>query len=189
MTTPPRPNNRDFLACCRQKQREVLGRLLRLLLIACIGGITLLSFGCASPGGRGKVDDTGRSLDFAIDGEGYFVFESGHGGYLFSRQGAIFLSADAYLVNADGYRLAPAMALAADAHIVNVEPDGRVSYKREGDAGPAVVGYIKLARFDNPAALSAEGKYVAPTAASGEPTTHRPGTGGVGLLKSGFLEN
>jgi flagellar basal body rod protein FlgG len=138
--------------------------------------------------GRGKVEDTGRGLDFTIDGDGYFVVESGHGGYLFTRDGSIFLSADAYLVNGDGYRMAPAMQLAADAHIVKIEPDGRVSYKRKGDVAPAIVGYLKLARFANPSKLQRDGKYFLPTAGSGDPTTHRPGTGGMGLLKSGMLE-
>jgi flagellar basal-body rod protein FlgG len=156
-----------------------------LLITACVA---LLGSGCASASSPGKVQDTGRGLDFVIDGAGHFVVESGEGGYLFTRDGAIFLSADAYLVNRDGYRIAPAMQLASDTHVVNIEPDGRVSYKRDGDVGAAAVGYLKLARFPNPTRVKSDGIYVLPTPESGEPTTHRPGTGGVGKLRSGALE-
>ncbi|HEX8339966.1 MAG TPA: hypothetical protein VF624_03565 [Tepidisphaeraceae bacterium] len=160
----------------------------RITATVCLCLLPFILAGCAAGTGPGKARDTGRGLDFAIEGPGYFVVESGQGGYLFSRDGAIFISADAYLVNRDGYRMAPVMKLAADAHVVKIEPDGRVSYKRDGDAGAAVVGYLKLARFPDPSKLRREGAYLLPTKESGEPTTHRPGTGGVGPLRSGALE-
>jgi flagellar basal-body rod protein FlgG len=152
--------------------------------------VMLLCFvtGCAASGGKGNVTETGRDLDIAIDGDGYFVVETGHGGYLFTRDGAMFVSADAYLVNKDGYRFAPPMHLATDAHLVKIEPDGRVSFKREGDISAAVAGYLKLARFPNASKLMRDGVYFVPTEQSGDPITARPGSNGVGKLRLGALE-
>ncbi|WAA13598.1 flagellar hook protein FlgE [Fervidibacillus halotolerans] len=51
-----------------------------------------------------SMQSTGRSLDLAINGDGYFVFKDGDQ-YLFSRAGNLYLDEFGTMVNADGYKV------------------------------------------------------------------------------------
>jgi len=53
---------------------------------------------------QGNLQTTGRSLDLAISGDGYFVVQDGFNQY-FTRAGNFYLDRDGSLVNADGLRL------------------------------------------------------------------------------------
>jgi flagellar basal-body rod protein FlgG len=58
-----------------------------------------------------------------------------------------------------------------------------------GDSDPQEIGKIELARFVNPAGLSAIGRNLyAATAASGQPVIGTPGLEGFGTISQGFLE-
>jgi len=50
---------------------------------------------------QGALDRTGRDLDFALDGEGFFCVEQPGGGYAYTRAGQFGLS-DGYLVTSEG---------------------------------------------------------------------------------------
>lgn len=52
---------------------------------------------------QGPVETTGNNSDLAIDGEGFFILRSPQVSQVFSRDGAFSLSADNFLVNADGH--------------------------------------------------------------------------------------
>lgn len=54
--------------------------------------------------GSGNLDTTGRGLDLAISGEGFFKFEQA-GQVIYSRNGQLTLTPDGYLENAQGGRL------------------------------------------------------------------------------------
>jgi len=51
-----------------------------------------------------SMQSTGRSLDLAINGDGYFVFKEGDK-YLYSRAGNFYLDEYGTLVNSDGYKV------------------------------------------------------------------------------------
>ncbi len=53
----------------------------------------------------GVIEETGRSLDFAIDGEGFFTLEDGEGNEKYSRDGRFQIDNEGYLVNSQGYRV------------------------------------------------------------------------------------
>lgn len=53
----------------------------------------------------GVIEDTGRSLDFAIDGEGFFTLEDAEGNEKYSRDGRFQIDSEGYIVNSQGYRL------------------------------------------------------------------------------------
>jgi flagellar basal-body rod protein FlgG len=148
--------------------------------------LLLLLPGCIT--NRGSVSATDRPLDLAIDGDGFFVVQTQQGGYLFTRKGDLFISVDNRLVNGDGYALAPIIKLPADLSGVDIAANGQVSARRVGEDAAQSLGYIKLAKFPSPQRLTREDNYLAPSEASGEPTTHRPGTGGVGLIRTKTLE-
>lgn len=51
---------------------------------------------------EGSTQSTSYPLDFAVSGEGFFVVDDGSGSYGYTRNGALTLDADGYLVTATG---------------------------------------------------------------------------------------
>lgn len=68
---------------------------------------------------EGSTQSTSNPLDFAISGEGFFVVDDGSGSYVYTRNGALQLDSDGYLVTANGDYV---MALTQDAD-TNGVPD------------------------------------------------------------------
>ncbi|MGC4032762.1 MAG: hypothetical protein QM754_13725 [Tepidisphaeraceae bacterium] len=156
----------------------------RLLILA------LLAAGCASTGSTATPaarKTTGGALDLAINGDGYFIVETTAGGFLFTRDGQLMVSASAELANVDGYRLYPPIAIPPGGGTISVTADGVV--RRVIPDGPTeIVGQIILSRFKENARLEHDGPYFMPTDASGDPITGKPGTKGLGTLLIGQLE-
>jgi flagellar basal-body rod protein FlgF len=75
----------------------------------------------------GKVTETARPLDLAINGDGYFQLRAGDG-LVYSRQGAFSLAADGRVVTPQGYALQQAGGgdLILDAADVQIASDGTV---------------------------------------------------------------
>ncbi len=144
---------------------------------------------------EGSQQATGRPLDVAIKGEGFFrvsVEDSlGAGGNAYTRAGNFSLNADGELVlaNDQGRRLQPTISIPSDAKGVTIGSDGRVTYTTAGDTTPQEAGQLEITTFLNPAGLRQVGEnlYVE-TAASGAPDSGIPGTDGRGSLQSNFLE-
>ncbi len=138
---------------------------------------------------EGSLSSTGNPLDLAISGDGFFQIQYPDGSTVYSRDGGFKLSAEGQVVNADGFFLQPEISIPTDATSVSVGTDGTIQVLLYGDDTPVDVGQIELARFVNPAGLSAIGRnlYVA-TGASGDPITDIPTQGGMGQLDQGYLE-
>ena len=136
---------------------------------------------------QGELQNTGNSLDCAIQGDGFFIVTTPGGETRYTRDGAFFRSADGTLVTASGYQLSPSVSIPADVVEVNIAHDGTVNGRSSN--GVTVVGRIQIARFSNPSGLSSEGgNLLAETPASGSPTMGNPGENGLGTIQSGFLE-
>jgi flagellar basal-body rod protein FlgG len=54
---------------------------------------------------QGGMDKTGNSLDVALEGTGFFVFETPDGEQVLSRAGRLMADNAGYIVNAEGHRL------------------------------------------------------------------------------------
>ncbi|MEW5923045.1 MAG: flagellar hook-basal body protein [Candidatus Zixiibacteriota bacterium] len=54
---------------------------------------------------QGSLDRTGSPLDLALEGNGFFVFQTAEGDNLLSRAGNLTVSTDGFLVSPDGSRL------------------------------------------------------------------------------------
>jgi len=131
--------------------------------------------------------DTGRTLDLAVEGEGFFCVELPGGGYAFTRSGNFHLDASGRLINENGYALSPSFTLPPEDYSILVCPDGTIKAKSENSSEAA--GQINLYRFVNPAGLEAKGDNLyLPTLASGQPEEGRPGEAGMGSLRQGCLE-
>jgi len=136
----------------------------------------------------GEFQNTGRNLDIAIRGEGFFQVTLPNGDLRYTRDGALQINANGELVTTTGYSIEPAISIPIDATSIDIGKDGGVNIT-DAAGTQSVVGNIQLARFPNPSGLSSEGdNLLAETEASGTPTTGTPGESGFGSIQSGFLE-
>jgi flagellar basal-body rod protein FlgG len=139
---------------------------------------------------NGNLRATNAPLDLAIEGRGFFQITLPSGETAYTRSGALHLSAEGSLVNADGFTLEPQISIPDDAVSITISKTGIVSVQIAGQTATQEVGTIELAAFQNPGGLRALGSNLfATTTASGEPTTGVPGQDGIGTLVQGFLED
>jgi len=137
----------------------------------------------------GELRQTGNSLDLAIERDGFYQILLPDGRTAYTKDGTFKLDGEGRLVNSDGHPLSPELAVPGDATHVGVGSDGTVSVTIAGESDAQQLGQITLAKFVNPAGLSAAGRnLLLPTAASGEAIVATPGTEGLGTLAQGFLE-
>jgi flagellar basal-body rod protein FlgG len=138
---------------------------------------------------QGDSEVTENPLDLLIQGEGFFQVTRPDGSQAYLRDGALRLDANGRLVSAGGYVLEPEISVPADAISLAVTEDGRIFVEQAGTPGSTEIGQILLARFTNPAGLTAEGQNLyRETAASGEAQLSTPGELGVGHIIQGALE-
>ena len=124
----------------------------------------------------GSLSSSGRGLDFAIEGAGFFTVLDANGNINYTRQGNFYLSnvgGQMYLVNARGHFVlddngAPVI-LPPEADSLSISAEGEIGYS--GPEGfSAGGGRIGIFDFINPDGLSARGSnYYEPTVASGAP--------------------
>ena len=138
---------------------------------------------------QGNLVNTGNPLDLAIDGDGFFMIEMPDGTIGFTRDGSFKTSRDGDLVTSEGYLLTAGINIPAEATEISIGVDGTVSIINAGDTEATEIGQITLAKFLNPAGLSAKGRNLyAQTAASGDYIEGVAGVDGLGLVRSRFLE-
>lgn len=130
----------------------------------------------------GPVALTGRPLDLAIEGEGYFAVRDGSGRLAFTRDGSFFIDGAGRVVNASGAVLDPPITVPRDAASLSVGRDGVVRAQLP-DGETTELGRIRPVRFANPEGLSSIGENLeVPTANSG------PGMRVEGVLRPGMIE-
>jgi flagellar basal-body rod protein FlgG len=138
---------------------------------------------------QGNLQQTGNSLDMAIQGSGFFQVLLPDGTTAYTRDGAFQLDSQGQLVTASGFAVQPSITIPSDAITISVGRDGTVSVTQAGSASATQVGTIQVANFINPAGLQSQGENLfTETASSGTASVNSPGTGGTGLLNQGFVE-
>ncbi|HHJ13917.1 MAG TPA: flagellar basal-body rod protein FlgG [Gammaproteobacteria bacterium] len=137
----------------------------------------------------GDVKKTERSLDVAIQGDGFFEVLLPDNSYAYTRSGALQIDPDGYLTTADGYQLSGLIQVPGDTEELLIGRDGRVLAQVSGDSELVELGTIELARFVSAAGLTPLGDnlYI-PTDNSGDALYAIPGEDGAGTLNQGFLE-
>jgi flagellar basal-body rod protein FlgG len=139
---------------------------------------------------KGDLQQTGNSLDLAIEGDGFFQIQQPSGDIAYTRAGAFKKDSQGRLVTSDGFTLDPEITLPQNATSVTVGVDGTVSVTIAGQQQPQQVGTIQLARFTNPAGLQSLGRNLfLPSQSSGDATQGTPGQDGLGTLIQGFVES
>jgi len=109
---------------------------------------------------QGTLNTTGKPLDLAISGRG-FLSVNGPNGRLYTRNGALHLSATGVLVTAEGYAVrmtGGGQLQTASASPIEITPDGALA--QDG----AVIGQLEVVDFQDPSVLAkqAAGYFVAP---------------------------
>lgn len=137
----------------------------------------------------GNLQPTGNPLDMAIAGDGFFQVQLPDGNIAYTRDGSFKIDGDGSVVTSEGYRISPEISVPTDSTGVLITGDGVVEVQIFGQSDPVNVGQIELARFVNPAGLSATGhNLLVETAASGDPILDTPTQSGMGKLEQGYLE-
>ncbi|SHF36820.1 flagellar hook-basal body protein [Desulforamulus putei] len=146
---------------------------------------------------QGDLLQTGRDLDLAIEGQGFFKVIPVTGEddkEYYTRDGSFYITTvddEPVLVNASGYKLDWDGELNPEEYqSYKVDEKGNVyGIKKDGSIDTDPVGTIQLYTFPAPANLLSKGNNLyMPTAASGEATSGTPGEEGIGYIRSGYLE-
>jgi flagellar basal-body rod protein FlgG len=139
---------------------------------------------------KGDLQQTGNTLDLAIEGDGFFQVQQPNGETAYTRAGTFKKDSEGRLVTSDGFTVQPEITIPQDAIAVTVGVDGTVSVIQAGQAQPQQIGTIELVRFINPAGLQSQGRNIfMPTEASGDAIPGTAGVDGLGTLLQGFVES
>ena len=138
---------------------------------------------------QGPIEQTGRNLDIAIEGDGFLQVQLPTGQLGYTRDGSMQISDQGVLVTSAGHTIQPPIRIPVDSSELTISAAGVVSVKRGTDVLPTELGRIELARFANPSGLLNLGQnLLAPTTASGQPVIGFPNEDGMGRLQQGSLE-
>jgi flagellar basal-body rod protein FlgG len=138
---------------------------------------------------QGSLQQTGNSLDLAIEGNGFFQVQRPNGDIAYSRAGNLKADADGRLVTSDGFAIEPSITIPQDASNITISSTGLVSVTQPGNGQATEVGQLQLANFANPGGLLATGRNLfTSTSASGQAIVANPGEEGTGTIAQGFLE-
>lgn len=138
---------------------------------------------------QGTIEQTGRPLDLAIEGDGFFQIELPDGSLAYTRDGSFSISDQGTLITHGGYTVVPGVSIPSDATEMTISRTGIVSVRTVGADSTTEVGRIELARFTNTPGLKSLGEnLMAQTEASGDPLTGFPQEAGFGRVLQGSLE-
>ena len=138
---------------------------------------------------QGFLQATGGKLDVAIEGDGFFEVQKDDGTIAYTRDGNLKIDANGQMCTSDGFIIQPQITIPSDATDITITPDGRIAVATPGNTELTEVGTFRLAKFPNPAGLSAIGKNLyEETPASGKPVEGTANQEGFGSTQQGFIE-
>jgi flagellar basal-body rod protein FlgG len=142
---------------------------------------------------QGTIQQTGRELDIAIEGKGFFqVTDPLSQNVLFTRAGNLNINANGQLVIGSaltGRLIEPPVEIPPDATSVSISPNGQVSVRQVGQTEMVPLTQLQIATFINPDGLLKLGENLyAQTDASNAAQLTAPGQEGAGVIRQGSLE-
>lgn len=138
---------------------------------------------------QGTPLSTGRDLDVAIRGEGFFKIQLPDGTYAYTRDGSFEKDNQGRITTAQGYLVQPGLTIPTNATSITINSQGQVSVTIPGTTTPQVLGQLTLTRFINKAGLQPVGDNLfVETAASGAPTDGTATVDGLGDMLQQNLE-
>ncbi len=137
---------------------------------------------------QGDFQQTENAYDLTVEGDGFFQVQLPDGTTAYTRDGTFKVDSQGQLVTSEGYLLQPNISIPANARDVTVTGEGMVTATVDNSA--VQLGEVQIARFVNPAGLTAMGQNLfRPTDASGAPVVGAPGTDGMGRILQGYVES
>lgn len=142
---------------------------------------------------QGSMQATGRMLDVAIEGPGFFqVLDPQTQQTFYTRSGNLDVNADGNLVIGSaqtGRLIEPPIAVPQDHVGIEISASGQVMVRQPGVVELQQVGQLQMAQFANPDGLlkAGENMYMQ-TDASSAAIQADPGTNGLGVLRQRSLE-
>jgi flagellar basal-body rod protein FlgG len=138
---------------------------------------------------QGTLEQTNRSLDLAIEGDGLFQIQMPDGSISYTRDGSFTISDEGMIVTHGGYTVLPGIRVPEDAAGLVISRTGVVTTTGQG-LGATELGRIEIARFTNPSGLLSIGEnLLQETPAAGQPILGVPSEEGMGRLLQGYLES
>jgi len=140
---------------------------------------------------QGALKNTGRDLDWAVSGEGFFGIKQQNGQIAYTRSGSFQMDSNRNLVDMNGNPLVWNGSIPADAVKVEVDTNGSVSYALNSSSGVrTIAGQVLLYQFANPSGLLNNGdNLLLETPASGAAVSGKPNTSTLGTVVGDTLEN
>ena len=138
---------------------------------------------------QGSLRTSSSSLDWAVQGDGYFSVTLPDGTLGYTRDGQFALDADNTLVTASGYPVIWDGQIEEGMSNVNVNATGTVT-ATDADGATVEVGTIQLTRFPNPGGLTDNGSNILlESDVSGAAQVGDPGSENFGTLSGFKVEN
>ncbi|WP_301102948.1 flagellar basal-body rod protein FlgG [Propionivibrio sp.] len=138
---------------------------------------------------QGALQQTGNSLDLAVNGAGFIQVLLPDGTTAYTRDGSFQKDNQGQVVTSSGYAVQPSITIPANALTITIGTDGVVSVTQSGSTAITQVGSLQLATFINEGGLQRIGENLfLETASSGTPTPTTPGTNGSGIIVQNYVE-
>ncbi|HXX95092.1 MAG TPA: flagellar basal-body rod protein FlgG [Planctomycetota bacterium] len=140
---------------------------------------------------QGTLQSTGRNLDLAIDGEGFFRVVLPDSTIAFTRAGNLNVDSQGNLVTSDGFRIDPQITISQNFTAITVDQTGLIQgLDPQQPQQLQSIGQLNITRFINPSGLAASGQNLyLQTPAAGNRIDGQPSVGqGMGAIRQGFLE-
>lgn len=136
---------------------------------------------------QGDFQQTENPFDWVIEGEGFFQIQRPDGQMAFTRDGSFKIDGNGQIVTNEGLLLVPQITIPQGATDPSITSEGVITVQIGNNI--TTVGQISLARFINPAGLTAIGRNLyMPTPASGNPIIANPNVEGLGTIAQGYIE-
>jgi flagellar basal-body rod protein FlgG len=138
---------------------------------------------------QGSLQQTGNTLDLAIQGSGFFKVLMPDGTFSYTRDGSFQMDNQGRIVTAEGYLVQPTITIPQNSSGLTVNSQGQISVVPAGSTTSSIIGQLTITTFINDAGLQSNGNnlYTA-TPASGTAQDGTAGTNGAGTIQQGSLE-
>jgi flagellar basal-body rod protein FlgG len=138
---------------------------------------------------QGTLQQTGNTLDVAIQGTGWFQILMPDGTFSYTRDGSFQMDNQGRIVTAEGNLVQPTITIPVNSTGLTINQQGQVSVTLPGSTTSSILGQFNLATFINDAGLQGIGSnLMVATPASGAAQLQVPGLNGSGTLLQGSLE-
>ncbi len=139
---------------------------------------------------QGTIQMTDNPLDLPLNGEGFFQVDLPDGTTAYTRSGVMQVNENGELVTSQGFLLNPSIVVPNNATSVDINDNGEVLAKVQGQVALVNLGQIQLAKFVNPTGLEAIGNnLLVESESSGTPNVGNPGQDGFASIRQGAIEN